>query len=727
MNSNVHLDEYINFQKYWMVLKRRWLPTTLTFAGIITLALIGSLSLPKIYEAEAELLIIKNDETPQLTGLEGETGKIEGLTYKSDPVATEAKILESRSNVEKLIKELDLQDDNGELLEYESFIKTLKVKPIVGTDLFQVIYTNKNPEVAALVVNKLVELYIKNDTVSNRYETTSAREFIVKQLPTVESKVKEAEANLRIFKNQNSIASLGEETTANIGSISLVANQIDEVEAELEDIHARYDQLQVQLDMSWQEASAVSSLSQSLAVQKVLEQLQEVKIALAQKRNYLSDNAPQIITLKDEERDLTFLLDKQIAKTLGNQQNLIKNVNILSLGELKQDQIAEFANLGLQKTGLEKKLQALNNAYNSYEQKSNAMPELQEQQRELERHVEAAQSTYQTLLSKLQETQIAEQQNVGNVRIVSNAVVPKKPVGPKKKLIVAGSGILGALLGVALAFFLDIRDKTIKNSQEIEDLLPYPLKSIIPDFNKTVFKKQLLLPDSSTVRLPQFAARSIYTPQIKEVYQDLQIKLRMLDGSTTNKFIAVTSGIAGEGKSTVAANLAIAKAQCGQKVLLIDGDLRRPIQHNLWDVPNSIGLIEVLKQEISWGQAIQNVMPNLDILTSGSITSHPISLLDSLQMKLWIPILAVYYDYIIFDTPPLIGLADTKILGKLVDGLLFVVCPGVANYGSITTARQLLVAQDFNVLGVVANGVDLNKEPYGHESYYLDKKYLEAG
>lgn len=726
MNSNTHLDEYINFQKYWLVLNRRWLPATLTFGSILALGLIGSLSLPQSYEAEAELLI-KSNETPKLTGLESDTGKIQGLTYKSDPVTTQVKILESRAIVDKLIKELDLQDNNGELLEYESFVEALKVTPIVGTDLFQVTYNNNDPEVAALVVNKLVEIYIENDTINNRYETSAAREFIVKQLPKVEKKVKEAEVNLRIFKNQHTIASLDEETTANIGSISLVANQIDQVNAEFEDIHARYHQLEFQLDMSWQEASAVSSLSQSLAVQKVLEQLQEVKIALAQKRNYLSDNAPQIITLKDEERDLTFLLDRQIAKTLGNQQNLIKNVNILSLGELKLDQIAEFANLGLQKTGLEKKLQALNNAYNAYKQKSNAMPELQEQQRELERRVEAAQSTYQTLLGKLQETQIAEQQNVGNVRIVSNAVVPKKPVGPKKKLIVAGSGILGALLAIAIAFFLDIRDKTIKNSQEIEELLPYPLKSIIPNWDKTAFKKQLLLPDDSTARLPQFAARSIYTPQIKEVYQDLQIKLRMLDGAATNKFIAVTSGVAGEGKSTVAANLAIAKAQCGQKVLLIDGDLRRPIQHNLWDVPNSIGLIEVLKQEISWGQAIQNVMPNLDILTSGSITSHPISLLDSLQMKLWIPILAVYYDYIIFDTPPLIGLADTKIIGKLVDGLLFVVRPGVANYGSITTAKQLLAAKDFNVLGVVANGVDLNKEPYGHESYYLDKKYLEAG
>ena len=453
MNSNVHLDEYLDFQKYWLVLKRRWIPACFTFATVVGVATAGSLLLPKIYEAEAELLI-KSDVSSKLTGLENDLGKVEGLTIDSNPVTTQARILQSRPVVKQLIEELQLQNDDGELLKYEDITENLKVKPVVGTDVLQISYTNESPEKAASVVNKLIELYIETDAFNNRFQSSSAKEFIGKQLPQVEANLQEAEANLRNFKNQNRIASLTEQTTANITSISSVADRLDQIKAKLANVNARYDQLNAQLNMSWQEASAVSALSQSVGVQRALEQLQEVKVKLTQQRNYLSDNAPQIIALKEEEADLTLLLDRQIASTLGSQQqNLLKNINILSLGELKQAQIAEFASLGLQKEGLEKELAALSDTRDSYQQKSDALPRLQEQQRELERRVEAAQSTYQTLLEKLQNAQLTEQQNIGNVRRVSDAVIPEDPVKPKKKLIVASAGVLGIFSRCSGSFY----------------------------------------------------------------------------------------------------------------------------------------------------------------------------------------------------------------------------------------------------------------------------------
>ncbi len=727
MNSNIDLDEYIDFQKYWLVLKRRWIPATAIFAGIVGLSIIAALSLDKVYEAEAELLI-KIDRSAKLTGLEIGTGEIKGLTTDSDPLATEAEILQSRPIVQKLIEELDLTDDDGEVLKYRDVTKKLKVKPIIGTDLLAISYTDNDPELAASVVNKAVELYIEDHTFNNRSETTAANKFIAEQLPQIEANVGQAEANLRSFKNQNRIASLEEETTANIASLSNISAQIDEVEAALEDINARYERLRGQLNISWQEATAISSLSQSVAVQRVLEQLQEVKVALAQKRNYLSDAAPQIIALKEEEADLTSLLDRQITNTLGSeQQALIKNVNILSLGQLKQEQIAEFANLGLRKEGLEKKLASLQNTYNSYQQKSDTLPQLQEKQRELERRVEATQSTYKILLSKLQETQIAEQQNIGSVRVVSEGVIPDKPVGPKKKLIVAGAGVFGALMGVAVAFLLDIRDRTIKNTQEIETMLPYPLFGVVPDYKKNTQKKQLLLPDSATANLPKLAATNLSVLRIREAYQNIQVNLKLSDKEAINKVLVVTSAVLGEGKSSVAANLAVAKAQCGQKVLLIDGDLRRPTQDTLWELSNDLGLTNVLNQEIEWYDTLQQVMSNLDVMTSGTTPQHPVSLLNSPLMENLISSASGYYDSIILDTPPLVGLADSKILGKLADGVLFVVRPGVAHYGGVTAAKKVLETSDLKILGVVANGVDFDKESYGDQAYYPDKKYLEAG
>ena len=728
MDYNIHIDEYIDFEKYWLVLKRRWIPATAIFAGVVGLSLAYSLSLDKIYKAEAEILIKVEDRSAKLTGLENAEGEIAGLTTESDPLATEAQIIQSRPIITKLIEELDLRNDEGELFKYKAVSEALKVEPITGTDLLAISYTDDEPELAALLVNKAINLYIEDHTLNNRAETAAANKFIAKQLPQIEANVRQAEANLRNFKNQNRIASLGEETTANITSVSNISTQIDEVEATLEDIDARYERLRGQLDMSWQEASAVSALSQSLAVQRALEQLQEVKVELAQKRNYLSDLAPQVITLKEEEADLNALLERQIAKTLGSQQQaLVKDINILSLGRLKQEQIAEFANLGLQKEGLEKKLTTLRNTYNSYKQKSDTLPRLQEQQRELERRVEAAQSTYKILLSKLQETQIAEQQNTGNVRVVSNAVVPDEPIGPNKKLIVGGAGVAGALLSVAVAFLLDIRDRTLKNTQEIEAMLPYPLFGIVPDYKKNISKKQLLLPNGSTADLPKLLATNMAVLPIREAYYNIQANLKLLDNTIPKKVIVVTSTVSGEGKSSVAANLAITKAQCGQKVLLIDGDLRRPTQHNLWEVSNNLGIANFLNQEVEWYDTLLHVVPNLDLMTSRTLPNNPISLLDSDLMQELIVRAAGFYDCIILDTPPVVGLADLKILGKLADGLLLVVRPGVARYSSVDAAKKILETTKLNVLGVVANGVDLNLESDGNEAYFPDRKYMEAG
>ncbi len=714
INAQLEATEYIDFHKYWLVLKRRWIAATAVFVGITSVALIYSLRLPKTYEAEGELLI-KTDQISELTGLENGRAEKEGLTHNSNPLATEAKIFRSRPIIEKLIQELNLQDDSGELLKYKSFVEAIKVNPVDDTDILQITYADQDPETAASVVNKAIELYIENDTLKNRSQTASAREFIAKELPKVEANVAQAEANLRRFKNQNRIASLAEETTATVGSISMVENQIDGLEAELGNVNARYNRLENQLRMSWQEAAAVSALSQSLPVQRALEQLQEVKVALAQKRDYLSDNAPQIVSLKEKEANLTTLLDRQIANTLnGQQQALIKNVNILSLGELKQEQIGEFADLGLSKEGLEKKLETLRNRYNSYKQRSDTLPKLQEQQRELERRVDAAQSTYKTLLSKLQEAQIVENQNIGNVQVVANAVVPEDPSGPRKKLIVAGGGVVGAFLGIMIAFLLDIRDNKIKNSQEVEGILAYPIHGIIPDFNKSGIKKQLLLAESSTSDLPKLAASSMSASCLTEAYQSLQIKLELLDKSAEQKVIAVTSSVAREGKSSISANLALAKVKCGQRTLLVDADLRCPTQHHLWHISNDLGLTGVLQEEVEWQAAIQNLMPNLDIITSGIDIDHPVSLLRSLQMEALICDLSSRYDCIIVDTPPLVGLADTLVLSKLVDGFLLVVRPGVADYASVSSVKKLLASSNLPVLGVVVNGVDGSKEAYGH-------------
>jgi len=318
MDSNLHIEEYIDFSRYFQVLKRRWLPATITFAGILTLSLVAALVSEDVYQAEAQLLIkTDNRRTP---GFDDGRSDIPKLDQK-DPIETEAKLLQSRDILEKVIKELDLKSKNGKAVTYKQASKSFTAIPIIGTELLQVNYEDPDPDVAVAFVERAIELYSEGYVKVDKDITNKDRDLITKTLPQREAAVKQAEENLRLFKNRNGISDVDLQGANDINALSQIESQINQVNADLNDVNARYNRLQSQLGMNWQEASAVSSLSQSKSVQQTLTQLQNVKVQLTQKRNVLSDNAPQIISLQEEKADLTALLERAISNTLGSQQS----------------------------------------------------------------------------------------------------------------------------------------------------------------------------------------------------------------------------------------------------------------------------------------------------------------------------------------------------------------------------------------------------------------------
>jgi capsular exopolysaccharide synthesis family protein len=722
MDSNLPIEEYIDFNRYWQVVRRHWIPATATFAGIVTLSLITALVSKDVYQAEARLLI-EPDQTSNRIGIEDGNPEVKKTVLDKDPIETEAEILGSRTIVEKVIQELDLKSDNGKPLTYKTVKKALKVQPVVGTDLLQISYENPDPDVAVSFVNRAVELYSDGYALFNSETALKDGDFVKQKLPQLEVAVEDAEAELRNFKNRNGISDLQGQITADIDSVAQVEGQINEVSANLNDVNARYNRLQGQLGMSWQEASAVSTLSQSASLQETLTQLQKVKVQLAQQRNLLSDSAPQIISLKEEQADLAALLKQEIASTLGPQHsNLAGQINILRLGKLEQGQLTEFADLGLQKEGLEQRLTSLKNSYSQYQKRSNTSPQLQEQQRQLERKLKSVTENYETLLSKANEIGIRQDYKVDKVRVISAAALAEDPVNPDGKVIVAAGALMGLLFGTALAFLLDLKDNTIKNTQEVESMFAYPLHGVVPDLSLGGNNRQLQLPGSERTNMPEQVVSEVSMMPLKEAYQNIQVNLNLLDADAKKKVIAITSSVPQEGKSSVSANLAVARSQCGQRILLIDADMRRPTQHHIWEISNQIGLSEVLQAKSPWSETVHNVMPNLDVLTAGTIPPNPIALLDSPVFLNFIAEIDQVYDHIIFDTPPIIGIADTKIIGKAVDGFLFVVRPGVADYNSATAAKKMLDSTGQKVLGVIVNGADMRQEPYHYSSYYYTEK-----
>jgi polysaccharide biosynthesis transport protein len=725
MDSNLHIEEYIDLSRYWQVLKRRWIPATATFAGILTLSLIAALASKDVYQAEARLLITP-DNTSSSIGIPDGKPEIKQTIIDKDPIETEAQILGSRSIVERVIKELDLKSDSGKPLTYKTASKALSVQPVIGTDILQISYENPNPDVAISFVKRAIELYSDDDSLFNSEANLKTADSIQQQLPQLEAAVENAEIELRSFKSRNRISNLDGQIDADIDSISKIESQIDQVRADLNDVNARFNRLQGQLGMTWQEASAVSSLSQSISVQNTLTQLQKVKVQLAQQSNFLSDSAPQIISLKEEQADLTALLNQEIASTLGpKQQSLANNINILGLGDLKQAQLTEFAELGLRREGLDQRLASLSSAYETYEKRSNLSPQLQKQQRALERNLKLATSKLETLENSQRNAEIRKDYRIDKVRVVSDAAIAEDPVNPDGKIIVAAGAMMGILFGAALAFMLDLKDNTIKNTQEVESMFSYPLHGVVPDLSLSGNNGQPQLPGSYRgANLPEHVGSEVSMMPLKEAYQNIQVNLKLLDADAKKKVIAITSSVPQEGKSSVSANLAVARSQCGQRILLVDADLRRPTQHRIWEIPNEFGLSDILQRQVDWSKGIHNVMPNLDVVTAGSIPDNPIALLDSLAFQSFVDDISQHYDQVIFDTPPIIGIADTKVIGKIIDGFLFVVRPGVADYGSATAAKKMLDSTGLKVLGVIVNGANMNQEPYHYNNYYYESKNI---
>jgi capsular exopolysaccharide synthesis family protein len=390
------------------------------------------------------------------------------------------------------------------------------------------------------------------------------------------------------------------------------------------------------------------------------------------------------------------------------------------MGEQKQKLIADLVNAEVERQDLANQVTYLYQARSAYKQRVNVIPRLQQGQRDLQRQVDAAQSSYQALLKNLQEVRIAENQNVGNASVLAYASVADKPVGPKKKLLLGAGIVGGSMFYVVVAFLLDLRDPSIKTAKDVRELYGYSWLGMIPNSKKKGFfhtrKQDEFVPPLPVRDAPQAVS--------SQAYRMLQANLKFLSPDKELKVVVVTSSVSKEGKSTVSANLAVAMAQLGHRVLLIDADLHHPMQHHIWHLANAVGLSNVIVNRSEFGIAVREVMDKLDVLPSGVIPPNPLALLDSKRMNSLVEEFSQTYDFVILDTPPLILAADALSLSKMTDGVLLVARPGILDRVSATAAKEFLVQSGQKVLGLVINGVRVGNEPdsYFHhaKSYYQE-------
>lgn len=717
MESREAVD--LDFGRYLLSVKRHWIPATSIFAATVILSALATTYLKPSYESEGKLLfkvpsfqILGTNLLPN-SSEGGGIGDLKPLVSTQNPISTQIEVISSPPVLQKTIDKLKLKNRKGEPLEVEDLVKDLTLKIIGGTDVLKITYKSNKPEEAAEVVNTIMNFYIENDISTNRAEAEETRQFLDRQLPKTQTAVQSAEVALRRFKQQNNVVELSEETKSAVTIIGNLDNEINTVQAQLADFNAQTDALRQKVGLNSQQAIAVSTLSNSPPVQAILTQLQEVDRQLAIERSRFFDDNPVIINLEAKRFNLKNLLQKQIEQTIGIQTQFTQG--FLQIGELRQKLIQDFLQSEVQRIGLTKRLASLYNSRSAYEQRMKIIPRLAQTQSELERTIEVAQSTYGTLLKKIQALQVAENQNTASARIITQAIIPKKSSGGKKLIVLLLGGTLGVFLASFTILILEKRDSSLKTVNEVREIFGYTLLGMIPLLAKKVRSRHQDAQSNIVVRDLPYSLAS-------EMYRMIQANLRLVSSDKVIKSIVVTSAVSKEGKSTVSANLAAVMAQLGHKVLLIDADLRLPSQHYLWQLTNLAGLSEVIIDEVEFKVALCKVMDNLDVLTAGVKPPNPLALLDSKRMPSLIEDFSQQYDFVIIDAPPLLVAADALTLSGMTDGILLVARPGVIDSSNARAAQEILGRSSYNVLGLIVNGIIEKNESrryFSHAKEYL--------
>lgn len=486
-------------------------------------------------------------------------------------------------------------------------------------------------------------------------------------------------------------------TIAN-GLVSIMISQNENLQsvqfaAAEKNLQDRIDQAEEQIATLETQITQISDEMLQSQIESVQLQMDDVQ---AQVNNLKTDMAQiypgslaveNIADLKSLTEDLESLTEEEIAQLTAYQTKLDEITPIL---ELYQEIYTELVVLG-QTTGASNRnptdLDRLKTTLNLYQQ------------------------IYISSINNLETLKLAKAQNTPTVMQVETAAKPTVPISPKPTETALLGAAIGLLITAAIVFLIEFLDDTLKTPDEIKAILEVPVIGFIGELKQNSKKEE----DALGV----YVAKNPRSP-VAEAFRSLRTNLEYSSVDNPVKTILVTSSGESEGKSTIAANLAIVEAQSGKAVVIVDADMRRPKVHLQFSKPNRMGLSDVVTGKLGIDDVLKTYdqVENLSIITCGTIPPNPAELLGSERMSQTLKDLKMRFDVIILDTPPMI-VSDAQILSSKVDGLVYVVIPGQTR--AITAMRPLeeLRRIESKVLGVVANKIPRNRDYYyGGYNYY---------
>lgn len=337
------------------------------------------------------------------------------------------------------------------------------------------------------------------------------------------------------------------------------------------------------------------------------------------------------------------------------------------------------------------------------------------QRTRLETSLAQYRSTYSNLVANYQQAKLAEAQSINNIVIAEPAIVPDDPIRPRTSTNTLLAAIVGAMIALGAAFLIEYLDDTVKTPDDISRVSGLSTLGAIARLKDVGTARQLI------------AWLRTKAPET-EAYRTLRTNIQFSSVDKPIRTLLVTSSSPGEGKSTTTANLAVVLAQTGQRVIVVDTDLRRPVQHKMFGIPNNTGLTTALlggDNIVLDGHLQPTEIDNLQVLTSGPIPPNPSELLGSHRMDRLIETLAGQSDIVIFDSPPVLAVTDAAVMGRQVDGVMLVVDAGSTREHALIGATDELRKTGANVLGVALNRLDTRRGGYYYYYYYYSDESSE--
>ena len=577
----------------------------------------------------------------------------------------------------------------------------LKVSIVPTTDMVEIRYRNHDPKLATDVVNTLVDTYIDVDLRTKYDRSMHVSEWLQKRLGDLKQEAADAQMRLADFQKQHNIVGADESSNLTMQTLGQISADLESVEADRITKEARMRQFE-SLDPNM---AALTGDNPTLAA--LLTQLSDLQSQRAELSTKYAERYPKLVSLNVQ-------IDKTQAE-INNQVEFAKRqIRHEYQGALGTEQM------------LRKRLDA-------QEEAAYRLNEVVGQYAILRQDAELNRSLYDTLETTLKEAGVTAGMSATNITVVDRAQVPFMPIAPRKTLSLVLGPAGGFLIGCILAFLIDSIDDRLQTSEEVESVSTMPSLASIPHILEGQLDRKRDGADAIAPNLSKYNARlvSVRNPKSMgaEAFRILRSSLLLSSIDKPPRVIVFTSAFSGEGKTTTAMNTAITLAQRGERVLLVDADLRRGSLHRTFRLANmGFGLSTVLRQpELNRDLPVPiPELPTLHVLTTGPRPPNPAEMLSSNRMVEQLGQWAQEFDRIVLDTAPVLAVSDTQALAVLADAVVLVVRAGITRKGALIRARDLLLRINAPVIGVVVNDVDLRLEnfyTYEHGMYAYHSRY----